>query len=178
MSRIGKMPITVPPKVEVSVSGLDVKVKGPLGNLERSFRGVEIALADGILTVSSLDGSRQSRAFWGLGRTLLNNMVLGVSEGFSKVLEIHGVGYRAEVKGRILNLTLGHSHPINFALPDSVSAEVEKQTTITLKSASKEDLGQAAATIRAFRPPEPYKGKGVRYRGEKILRKAGKAGAK
>lgn len=177
MSRIGKMPILIPDKVEVKLDGLNVKVKGPLGHLERNLKGVGLALKDNVVTVSALDGSRQSRAFWGLSRTLIDNMVVGVSVGFTKILEIHGVGYRAETTGKGLKLSLGHSHPINFPLPDSVTAEVEKHTVITLKSRDKEALGQAAAKIRSFRPPEPYKGKGVRYRGEKILRKAGKAGA-
>ena len=177
MSRIGKMPIPVPDKVEVKLNGLDVSVKGPLGQLDRTFKGVKIAMEDKVLQVSPLDGSRQSRAFWGLSRSLLNNMVVGVSEGFTKVLEIHGVGYRAEAKGKALNLNLGHSHQINYEPPASVTFSIDKQTVITLKSPDKEALGQAAAKIRSFRPPEPYKGKGVRYQGEHIRIKAGKAGA-
>ncbi len=177
MSRIGKMPIPVPDKVEIKLNGLDVSVKGPLGQLDRTFKGVKIAMEDNVLKVSPLDGSRQSRAFWGLSRSLLNNMVVGVSEGFTKVLEIHGVGYRAEAKGKALNLNLGHSHQINYEPPASVTFSIDKQTVITLKSPDKEALGQAAAKIRSFRPPEPYKGKGVRYQGEHIRIKAGKAGA-
>lgn len=177
MSRIGKMPIPVPDKVDVKIDGLSVSVKGPLGALDKTFKGVNIGLEDNQIVVSPADGSRQSRAFWGLSRSLLNNMVVGVSEGFTKVLEIHGVGYRAEVKGAGLNLNLGHSHQIQFQPPASVTCSVDKQTIITLKSADKEALGQAAAKIRSFRPPEPYKGKGVRYQGEYIRIKAGKAGS-
>ena len=175
MSRIGKLPVVIPDKVKVAVSGLHVKVDGPLGSLERTFKGVKIEDAGQEIKVAPQDGSRQSRALWGLTRTLINNMVTGVSKGFERVLEINGVGYRAEVKGSELVLSLGKSHPVNFQLPEGISAVVDKQTIVTLKGADKEALGQAAAKIRSFRPPEPYKGKGVKYKEEVIRRKAGKA---
>lgn len=175
MSRIGKNPVPIPDKVGVQVNGLHVAVKGPLGQIERTFKGVGIESDGKEVVVKPLDGSRTSRALWGLSRTLINNMVHGVSQGFERVLEINGVGYRAELKGQQLNLTLGHSHPIEFPLPDGVKAEVVKQTTIKLQSVDKELLGQTAAKIRSFRPPEPYKGKGVKYAEEHIRRKVGKA---
>ena len=175
MSRIGKLPVVIPDKVKVAVSGTTVKVEGPLGAMERTFKGVAIASEGNELRVSPLDHSRHSRALWGLSRTLINNMVTGVSKGFERVLEINGVGYRAEVAGATLTLSLGKSHPVVYPLPAGVTAEVVKQTTITLKSVDKEALGQAAAKIRSFRPPEPYKGKGIKYQEEHIRRKAGKA---
>ncbi|PIE65908.1 MAG: 50S ribosomal protein L6 [Deltaproteobacteria bacterium] len=177
MSRIGKLPVVIPDKVRVAVSGTTVKVDGPLGKLERTFKGVSIASEGNEIRVSPLDLSRNSRALWGLTRSLIDNMVTGVSKGFERVLEINGVGYRAEVDGKAttLTLTLGHSHPIVYALPDRVTAEVDKQTVVKLKSIDKEALGQAAAKIRSFRPPEPYKGKGIKYKEEHIRRKAGKA---
>ncbi len=175
MSRIGKAPVSVPDKVDVKVDGNHVAVKGPLGNIERRFKGVNIALDGQQVKVTPVDESRTNRALWGLSRTLIQNMVSGVSQGFTRVLEINGVGYRAEVKGTTLVLTLGHSHPINFELPQGIKAEVEKQTTVKLSGVDKELLGQTAAKIRSFRPPEPYKGKGVKYKEETIRRKAGKA---
>lgn len=175
MSRIGKLPVVLPDKVKVAVSGLHVKVDGPLGSTERTFKGVRIENAGAEIRVEPQDGSRQARAMWGLTRTLINNMVTGVSKGFERVLEINGVGYRAEVKGQELVLSLGKSHPVLFPLPPGITASVEKQTTLTLKGIDKEALGQAAAKIRSFRPPEPYKGKGVKYKEEVIRRKAGKA---
>jgi large subunit ribosomal protein L6 len=175
MSRIGKMPVDVPAKVKVAISGPVVKVEGPLGKLERAFRGVKFAQEGAKVTVEPVDGSRMSRALWGLSRTLLSNMVTGVSTGFQRVLEINGVGYRAEVAGSVLTLTLGKSHPVVYELPSGIKAEVEKQTTVKLSGIDKELLGQTAAKIRSFRPPEPYKGKGVKYQEETIRRKAGKA---
>ncbi len=176
MSRIGKQPITLPEKVTVKINGGHIQVSGPLGGLERHLKGINVGESEGVVTVTPLTQTRTDRALWGLGRTLINNMVTGVSAGFVRVLEIHGVGYKAEAKGKILNLTLGHSHPINYPLPDGITAEVDKkQTTVTLKGIDKELLGQVAAKIRSFRPPEPYKDKGVRYQGEHIRRKAGKA---
>lgn len=175
MSRIGKVPVEIPAKVKVAVNGLSVKVDGPLGTLERVFRGVSFQNDGKVVTVSPIDQSRFARALWGLSRTLLANMVQGVSKGFDRVLEINGVGYRAEVKGSELTLTLGKSHPVIFMLPKGVKAEVDKQTVLKLSGVDKELLGQTAAKIRSFRPPEPYKGKGVKYQEETIRRKAGKA---
>lgn len=175
MSRIGKQPIEIPQKVKVSITGPSVKVEGPLGSLERTFRGVKFASDGAKVEVQPVDQSRTSRALWGLSRTLLQNMVTGVSKGFERVLEINGVGYRAEVKGTEITLTLGKSHPVIFALPAGVSATVEKQTILKISGTNKELLGQIAAKIRSFRPPEPYKGKGVKYQEEVIRRKAGKA---
>ena len=155
MSRIGKQPVSVPDKVKVSVDGNHVKVQGPLGNLERTLPGVRIAAKGNEIIVSPVDGSRGSSALWGLSRSLIQNMVTGVSTGFERVLEINGVGYRAEVKGNELNLSLGKSHPVLFPLPEGIKAEVEKQTTLKLKGVDKELLGQTASKIRSFRPPEP-----------------------
>ncbi|HSR36327.1 MAG TPA: 50S ribosomal protein L6 [Desulfurivibrionaceae bacterium] len=178
MSRIGKQPITVPSGVKVDIKGTLVKVTGPKGSLERTVRP-EIALeqADGVIRVSAKDNSQRSRAFTGLTRTLINNMVVGVVQGFEKKLVIEGVGYRAELKGKALLLNLGYSNPVDFPLPQGVAAVVDK-TNITLQSIDKEILGLTAAKIRAIRKPEPYKGKGIRYDGEYIARKAGKAAGK
>ena len=175
MSRIGKQPIEIPDKVEVNLDGADVQVKGPLGKLARSFKGVTFSREGGAIHVAPEDESRQSRALWGLGRTLLQNMVTGVSTGFGKTLLIQGVGYRAEAQGNTVVFSLGYSHPINFVMPEGIKAEVEKQTTVKIHGVDKEMVGQTAAKIRALRPPEPYKGKGVRYADEIIRRKAGKA---
>ncbi len=175
MPRIGKLPIEIPQKVKVGIQGPTVKVEGPLGSLERTFRGVKFTSDSKNVKVEPVDGSRVARALWGLSRTLLSNMVTGVSKGFERVLEINGVGYRAEVKGQELTLTLGKSHPVVFNLPKGVKAEVDKQTILKLTGVDKELLGQTAAKIRSFRPPEPYKGKGVKYQEETIRRKAGKA---
>jgi len=179
MSRVGKQPVSLPQGVDVKINGQDVQVKGPKGTLNRRFHDlVEIKQADGELRVKPRETSQTARAMWGLSRALLNNMVLGVSQGFTRVLEINGVGYRAELKGDTLNLALGFSHPVEFKLPAGVSAAVEKNTQITLTGIDKELLGLTAARIRAFRPPEPYKGKGIKYAEETIRRKVGKAGIK
>ena len=175
MSRIGKLPVQIPAGVDVNINGCDVKVKGPKGQLERSFVGVTFTLGDGAVTVVPNSQSRTDRAFWGLGRSLLDNMVTGVSVGFSRDLEINGVGYRATVKGKAVEFSLGYSHPIEFPMPDGIKIEVDKQTLIKVSGISKEAVGQTAAQIRALRPPEPYKGKGVKYAGEHIRRKVGKA---
>lgn len=175
MSRIGKQPVPVPDGVEVRINGRDVSVKGPKGQLQRTFRGVTFTLDDGAVTVTPDSQSTQDRAFWGLGRSLLDNMVVGVTQGFSRELEINGVGYRAAVKGNAVEFNLGYSHPINFPMPDGVKIEVDKQTLVKVSGISKEAVGQTAAQIRALRPPEPYKGKGVKYVGEHIRRKVGKA---
>ena len=179
MSRVGKLPIEVPKGVDVTLSGQHVQVKGPKGRLEREFPPlVELVREDDQLRVKPRDETTKAKAMWGLSRTLLNNMVVGVSAGFSRVLEINGVGYRAEATGDVLKLSLGFSHPVEHKLPQGIAAQVDKNTIITLTGIDKELLGQTAATIRAYRPPEPYKGKGVKYREEVIRRKVGKAGVK
>ncbi len=158
------------------MEGAEIRVQGPKGTLEHRIPpGVEVDLDGDTLEVRRNAETKPVRALHGLTRKLLANMVEGVSEGFKKVLEINGVGYRAEVKDNSLHLTLGFSHPIEYLLPEGVSASVERQTVITLESHDKQVLGQAAAEVRRFRPPEPYKGKGIRYQGEVIVRKAGKA---
>ena len=175
MSRIGKLPVPIPSGVDVRIDGRAVTVKGPKGQLQRSFKGVTFAEADGSVTVTPDSMSRTDRSLWGLGRTLLNNMVVGVSEGFTRELEINGVGYRAAVKGKTVEFNLGYSHPIIFPMPDGVTIEVDKQVLVKVSGISKEAVGQTAAKIRSLRPPEPYKGKGVKYVGEYIRRKVGKA---
>jgi large subunit ribosomal protein L6 len=178
MSRVGKKPITLPDKVQVEIRGSEVTVKGPKGELSRSFHpDMDIALEDGILTVERPTDHRNHRAMHGLTRALLANMVSGVSEGFSKELEIVGTGYRAEMQGEKLVLYLGYSHPIEFVPPGGISFEVPRGgRAVTVQGIDKELVGEIAARIRRQRPPEPYKGKGVRYLGEYVRRKAGKAG--
>lgn len=179
MSRIGKKPIEIPAGVKVELDGQTVRVQGPKGRLERQVHtAVQVAMDGSQLCVSMAEGE-SGTALQGLTRTLLANMVAGVTSGFSRVLEIHGVGYRAELKGAVLNLSLGYSHPIDYPLPDGISAEYDqKANRITLHGIDKELLGATAAKIRSFRKPEPYKGKGVKYAEERILRKAGKTGKK
>jgi large subunit ribosomal protein L6 len=178
MSRVGKQPIELPEKVEVDIRGSKVTVKGPKGDLHRSFHpDMEIKLQDGILLVERPTDQRGHRALHGLTRALLANMVQGVSEGYSKVLEIVGTGYRAELQGEDLVLYLGYSHPIDFPAPAGISFEVPRGgRAVTVQGIDKELVGEIAARIRRKRPPEPYKGKGVRYQGEYVRRKAGKAG--
>jgi large subunit ribosomal protein L6 len=179
MSRIGKQPIEIPAGVKVSLDSQKVTVTGPKGTLSRTILDtVSVALTDKSMTVSRADESLKSRSAHGLTRTLLNNMVTGVTKGFERALEINGVGYRAELKGDILNLSLGYSHPINFQLPAGITVEVDKMTKLLVKGIDRELVGQTAAKIREFRSPEPYKGKGVKYADETILRKAGKTGKK
>jgi large subunit ribosomal protein L6 len=179
MSRIGKLPIAIPAGVKVIYNLPEIKVEGPKGKLSRTImEGVSVELTDAAITVNRDNDSIKSRSAHGLTRTLINNMVIGVSKGFETLLEINGVGYRAEVKGDILNLSLGFSHPVNFQLPAGITVEVEKMTKVKVLGIDKEMVGQTAAKIRAFRPPEPYKGKGVKYADETILRKAGKTGKK
>ena len=176
MSRVGKLPIVVPGSVKVAFEGTEVRVQGPKGTLSHHIpQGIEVEVDGDRLQVRRKDESKALKSLHGLTRKLLANMVEGVSEGFRRVLEINGVGYRAELKDQSLHLTLGFSHPVVFPLPAGVTASVERQTVITLESHDKQVLGQAAAEVRAFRPPEPYKGKGVRYQGETVQRKAGKA---
>jgi large subunit ribosomal protein L6 len=183
MSRIGKSPIQVPDKVDVqfqeNAQGTLITVKGPMGTLTRQFRPEVSFSQDGnIITVTRRDESRLARSLHGLSRTLLNNMVQGVSTGFSRRLEIVGVGYRAQVQGSKLNLSLGYSHPVEIEAPEGIQFTVEANTKLEVKGPDKELVGQMAALIRSKRPPEPYKGKGVRFAGEQIRRKAGKAGKK
>ncbi len=178
MSRIGKMPVGVPDKVEVKVNGSHVAVKGPNGQLEYTFTdSVNIVLKDKEVTVTPIDKTKKSLSLWGTTRTLISNMVTGVSQGFTKSLEYTGVGYKAAVSGNTLTLSLGYSHPIEYALPAGVSAKVTKNV-IDISGANKELVGFVAAKVRSFRPPEPYKGKGVKYIDEHIIRKAGKTGGK
>ena len=175
MSRIGKMPVVIPKGVQATIDGLHIFVKGPLGQLERTLHGVSMALEDDKVVLRPLDETRSSKALHGLSRSLVNNMVEGVTKGFERVLEVNGVGYRAEEANGVLTLSLGFSHPVVYDLPEGVTAGVERQTKITLKSIDKELIGQTAAKIRSFRPPEPYKGKGIKYAEETIQRKVGKS---
>lgn len=176
MSRIGKQPVMIPDKVKVQVSGLDVSVNGPKGQLAFNFpKGVILKASDKEVSVTVEDN--KYRNLWGLSRTLLNNMVTGVSSGFTKELVFNGVGYKALVKGKTLTLNLGYSHPIDYELPEGIEAAV-KGSTISISGCDKEAVGRVAAKVRGFRPPEPYKGKGIRYSDEVIIRKAGKSGGK
>lgn len=178
MSRIGKMPVVIPEKVDLKVNGATVTVKGPNGQLEYTFNDLVTFESDGKeLTVKPVDDSKKATSMWGTARTLVNNMVIGVTTGFTRTLEFNGVGYKAAVQGDTLNLSLGYSHPIEYKLPEGVSAKVTKNV-IDLSGANKELVGFAAAKIRSFRPPEPYKGKGVKYSDEHIIRKAGKSAGK
>jgi large subunit ribosomal protein L6 len=178
MSRIGKVPLVVPQGVTVRVVGSQAHVEGPRGKLDLDIRPeVTIEVAGNTVLVKRHDDSRTARSVHGLVRKLLGNMVHGVGKGFTRVLEINGVGYRAEVRGTVVFLTLGFSHPIAFQLPPGVTAKVERQVVVTLESADRELLGAVAAQIREIRPPEPYKGKGVKYAEETVRRKAGKSAA-
>lgn len=180
MSRIGKALIPVPAGVDVSINANSVTVNGPKGSLSRDLvGGITVRQDEGNLVVERPNDERESRSLHGLSRALLNNMVVGVTTGFAKELEIVGVGYRAELKSpTLIRLNLGFSHPVDVEAPQGVSFEVPVQTRVIIKGIDKEAVGQVAANIRSIRKPEPYKGKGVRYQGEKILRKAGKAGKK
>jgi len=180
MSRIGKAPITVPGGVDVTINGATVVVKGPKGSLSRTLPGaITVRKDEGQLVVERPNDERDNRALHGLSRTLVNNMVVGVTDGFTKELEIIGVGYRAEAQGPDkLRLALGFSHPVLLDAPDGITFEVPSQTRVIVKGIDKELVGQVAANIRSIRKPEPYKGKGVRYLGEKVRRKAGKTGKK
>jgi large subunit ribosomal protein L6 len=178
MSRIGRLPIVVPPRVEVDIKGKHIKVKGPKGTLEYTFpEGVSFAMVDGVINVTRPSDARIHRALHGTTRALIQNMVTGVSTGFERVLEINGVGYRAEVQGEKLILNLGYSHPIEINAPDGISFETDPKTRqIKVLGADKQKVGQMADFIRKQRPPEPYLGKGIKYLEEKIRRKAGKSG--
>ena len=177
MSRIGKAPIELPDKVSVSLNGLHVTVKGPKGELSRTLpEGVAISQEGNTLLVTPSSSHRRSRERHGLCRTLVANMVQGVSQGYTLKLEIVGVGYRANVQGKKLVLSAGYSHPVEMDPPEGISFAVEGNTTVLVSGADKEVVGNESAKVRAIRPPEPYKGKGIKYEGEKILRKAGKTG--
>jgi len=177
MSRVGKAPIEIPSGVEVAVRGQDVSVKGPKGTLERRFsEKVRITVDGGIATVERFDDQRESRALHGLSRALLANMVTGVKDGFRKELSIVGVGYRANLQGSTLELQVGYSHPVKIEAPSGIGFEVPNPTHVIISGIDKELVGQVAADIRKVRPPEPYKGKGIRYVDEYVRRKAGKAG--
>ena len=177
MSRIGKKPVEIPSGVEVKLSANSLSVKGPKGELRRDLHPkMIIRHEDNKIVVERPSDHRMYRSLHGLTRTLISNMVDGVTKGFERVLEINGVGYKAEVKGEVVVLNMGYSHPVNFELPKGVAAAVDKLTTIRLSSIDKELVGQVAADIRSVRKPEPYKGKGIKYAEEKIIRKEGKKG--
>ncbi|HPG26744.1 MAG: 50S ribosomal protein L6 [Spirochaetaceae bacterium] len=178
MSRIGNRPIDIPSGVNVDVSGGQLRVKGPKGELAAPIpEGIKASVVDGSLAFERPDDSKPARARHGLARALANNMVVGVSEGFVRRLEIEGVGYRADVQGNTLNLLLGFSHPVKMAIPDGLKVSVEANTKVSIEGTNREVVGQFAADVRRLRPPEPYKGKGVRYSDERIRRKVGKAGS-
>ena len=175
MSRVANSPVEVPAGVTVDLKGQDITIKGSNGTLALQIHGnVEVKQEENNLLTSARDGAKQSRALAGTTRALINNMVTGVSKGFEKKLQLNGVGYRAKAAGNTVDLTLGFSHPVIYTLPEGVKAETPSQTEVVLKSADKQLLGQVAAEIRAFRPPEPYKGKGVRYADEYVRRKEAK----
>jgi len=179
MSRIGKLPIVVPKGVDVAIAGEVITVKGPKGQLQvKLLHGISAAVEDGSINVTRANEERETRSFHGLVRALLANAATGVSEGWSKELEIVGIGYRAESQGKSVVFNLGYSHPINFAVPDGIEIEVDgKANKIKVNGIDRQQVGQIAAEIRGLRPPEPYKGKGVRYSDERVRTKAGKQGA-
>ena len=175
MSRIGKKPVALPKGVTASVDGQTVKVKGPKGELSvKLVPDVTVTMQDGAIAVAAREGAERGRQMWGLSRTLVNNLVEGVTTGFTQKLEIQGVGYRAAVQGKTLNLQLGFSHDVPYAIPAGITIVTEKPTMISVSGIDKQLVGQVAAEIRSWRPPEPYKGKGVRYEGEYVRRKEGK----
>ena len=175
MSRVANSPVEIPKGVETSVSDTEIQAKGGKGNLRLELHSSVAVARDGeILSISAKDGSRQANAMAGTFRSLINNMMLGVSQGFEKKLELQGVGYRAKAEGKKINITVGYSHPINYQLPEGVSAVTPSQTEIVISGADKQLVGQVAAEIRDFRPPEPYKGKGIRYVDERVFRKEAK----
>jgi large subunit ribosomal protein L6 len=177
MSRIGKKPIAIPSGVEVGVGGNKVSVKGPLGRLEWQLReGLAVAVSDGVVKINRAGDDQRLRALHGLVRAELNNMIHGVSKGYERTLEITGVGYKAQLQGQSLTLNVGYTHPIVFSLPAGVEAKVDKQTIITVRGADKRKVGQVAANLRAVKPPDVYKQKGIRYAGEVLRKKEGKTG--
>jgi large subunit ribosomal protein L6 len=178
MSRVGKMPVPIPDKVKLSYENRVLTVQGEKGKLTRSIHpAVDLKIEDGVLKVVPLEDKRTSRALQGLTRSLVANMIAGVINGFERTLIINGIGYRAEMKGKSIVLNVGYSNPVQFDLPEGVAANIDRNTIIKLSSIDKEKLGLVAASIRKIRPPEPYKGKGIKYAEERIRRKAGKAGA-
>ena len=175
MSRVANAPVTIPSGVEVTFSGADVSIKGPKGSMSFTIHhSVEASQEEGSLVFAARHNDRPSRAMAGTMRAILNNMVTGVSQGFEKKLELVGVGYRAQAQGNKLNLTLGFSHPVDYPIPEGITIETPSQTEIVIKGMDKQKVGQVAAEIRAYRPPEPYKGKGVKYADEHIVRKEAK----
>ncbi|HKL82564.1 MAG TPA: 50S ribosomal protein L6 [Desulfobacter sp.] len=179
MSRIGKKPVQLPDKVQITLDGDTINVKGPKGSLDRKLHpAVNIEIDNQVLNVTTDTSDKKKVALQGLFRSLIFNMVHGVTQGYEKKLILSGIGYRAETKGKNLVLSVGYSNPVDFALPDGVTAAVDKNVEVTLSCIDKELLGQAAANIRAIRPPEPYKGKGIMYADERIIRKAGKTAGK
>ena len=175
MSRIGKQPVTIPATVKVEIKGRKVFVEGPKGKLDFEMPRRTVAKVDGTSVVVTRDGEdAEAKSMHGLGRAIVNNMVKGVSEGFVRKLEIQGVGFKAAVQGENVNLSLGYSHPILYPIPDQIKVTVEENTKLTIEGPSKEIVGKVASEIRSFYPPEPYKGKGVRYSDEKVVRKEGK----
>ncbi|MFA9497416.1 MAG: 50S ribosomal protein L6 [Deltaproteobacteria bacterium] len=179
MSRVGKTPIPIPEKTKITYKDRVITVQGEKGTLERTVHpAVDLKIEDGMIRVITVNDDRTTQAFRGLTRSLVANMVVGVNQGFERVLEIHGIGYRATLSGNVIEFNLGYSHPIKFDLPEGISASVDKKNVIRLTGIDKELLGQTAASIRRLRPPECYKGKGIKYAEEYIQRKAGKAGTK
>lgn len=175
MSRIAKNPITVPAGVEININGNTVKIKGKNGEMiHQAHNLVSVTQEDGVLKLLARNNSKSAKALSGTTRALLQNLVTGVTEGFEQKLEIIGVGYRAQAQGKVLNLTLGFSHPVEFAIPEGITIETPSQTEVVIKGMDKQQVGQVAANIRNYRPPEPYKGKGVRYANEQIIRKEAK----
>lgn len=179
MSRVGKLPVPIPENVEVSVAGRSVTVEGPRGTMSQDFSPlVEVKVEDGAIVVTRVNDSKRARAFHGLYRNLIANMVTGVTNGFSRTLLINGVGYRAELKDNTLVLNLGFSNPIEYPVPEGLTIATEGPNKFTVSGNSKQEVGRAASELRSLRPPEPYKGKGVKYEEERIVRKVGKAGIK
>ncbi|RRJ82216.1 50S ribosomal protein L6 [Aestuariirhabdus litorea] len=175
MSRVAKAPVEIPSGVQVTLNGQELSIKGGKGTLQLDIHNnVEVKQEENVLTFAPRDGAKQSRALAGTTRALVNNMVVGVTQGYEKKLQLIGVGYRAAAQGNTLNLTLGYSHPVNYDLPEGVTAETPSQTEVVIKGIDKQLVGQVAAEIRSFRPPEPYKGKGVRYADEFVRRKEAK----
>ena len=179
MSRVGKVPIPIPSGVKIDLENGILKVTGPKGSLQHTLpEGVSLDITKESIIVTRADDHRKNRALHGLTRSIISNLVTGVTQGFERALEITGVGYRSEVQGNVLVLSLGYSHPIHFTLPENITVKVDKQNRITIEGCDKQRVGETAAKIRAFRPPEPYKGKGIRFAEERIRRKVGKTAAK
>lgn len=177
MSRIGKLLVAVPASVKVDLSGLNLKVQGPQGSLEKSFAGdIAIEYKDGAIKVSPIADTKKAKAMWGTARSIINGLIIGVTNGFRRELEVNGVGYRASVKGKYLNLTLGKSHNTKIEIPEGIKVDTPKQNIISLESVNKEKLGQFIALVKRQRRPEPYKGKGIKIAGEYVERKEGKKG--